>query len=91
MGNCNHRKYIPHLVELVRTGVIDPRAILTKIEPLTGAIQAYEAFDKRRPGWIKVELTPRQGAATTGSAATAMPERAAAAPQYAGAKPGEGG
>jgi len=88
MGNCNHRKYIPHLVELVRTGVIDPRAILTKVEPLTGAIDAFKAFDKRRPGWIKVELMPQPSAAAAG-AGTAIPQRAAAAPQHAGAKPGE--
>jgi threonine dehydrogenase-like Zn-dependent dehydrogenase len=62
MGNCNHRKYIPHLVELVRSRIIDPTAILTKVEPLTEAIEAYKAFDKREPGWIKVELTPRQAA-----------------------------
>ena len=24
MGNCNHRRYIPKLIDLVRTGVIDP-------------------------------------------------------------------
>jgi threonine dehydrogenase-like Zn-dependent dehydrogenase len=62
MGNCHHRKYIPHLVELVRSGIIDPTAILTQIEPLTEAMEAYKAFDKREPGWIKVELNPRQAA-----------------------------
>jgi threonine dehydrogenase-like Zn-dependent dehydrogenase len=35
------------------TGAIDPRAILTRIEPLTRAIDAYKAFDRREPGWIK--------------------------------------
>lgn len=63
MGNCNHRKYIPELIELVRTGAIDPAAILTKVEPLTHAIEAYKAFDKREPGWLKVELVPQQRAA----------------------------
>lgn len=58
MGNCNHRKYIPHMIELVRTGAVDPTEILTQVGPLTGAIQAYEQFDKRQPGWIKVELEP---------------------------------
>jgi threonine dehydrogenase-like Zn-dependent dehydrogenase len=58
MGNCNHRRYAPHLIELVRTGAIDPTKILTKVEPLTKVIPAYEAFDKREPGWIKVELNP---------------------------------
>lgn len=58
MGNCNHRKYIPHLVELVRTGAFEPLEILTQQEPLTGAIEAFKTFDQRRPGWIKVELNP---------------------------------
>jgi threonine dehydrogenase-like Zn-dependent dehydrogenase len=58
MGNCNHRRYVPHLVELVRTGAIDPEEILSQIEPLTNVISAYEAFDQREPGWMKVELKP---------------------------------
>lgn len=58
MGNCNHRKYIPMLVELVRNGSIDPKQILTQVEPLTSVIDAYKAFDQRQPGWVKVELVP---------------------------------
>ncbi|GAB3546720.1 zinc-dependent alcohol dehydrogenase [Noviherbaspirillum agri] len=61
MGNCNHRKYIPHLIELIRTGSFDPTSIVTQHEPLTSAIDAYKAFDTRQPGWMKVELMP-QGA-----------------------------
>ena len=57
-GNCNHRKYMPMLVGLVATGAVDPTEILTNTEPLTSAIEAYEAFDRREPGWIKVELEP---------------------------------
>jgi threonine dehydrogenase-like Zn-dependent dehydrogenase len=57
-GNCNHRRYIPMLVELVRGKVLDPTRILTKIEPLTSAIDAYKRFDERQPGWMKVELIP---------------------------------
>lgn len=60
-GNCNHRKYIPKLVGLVATGALDPTKILTQQEPMTGAIEAYETFDRRRPGWIKVELEPAAG------------------------------
>jgi threonine dehydrogenase-like Zn-dependent dehydrogenase len=63
MGNCNHRKYIPHLVELVRTGAVKPSEILSKVEPLSSAIEAYKAFDKREPGWLKVELLPGKPAA----------------------------
>ncbi len=62
MGNCHHRKYIPLLVDLVRTGAVDPTDILTQAEPLSGAIEAYEAFDRRDPGWIKVELVPARAA-----------------------------
>ena len=60
MGNCNHRKYIPKLADLVRTGVIDPQEILTQVEPLTNVIEAYRQFDLRQPGWIKVKLEPSE-------------------------------
>jgi threonine dehydrogenase-like Zn-dependent dehydrogenase len=58
MGNCPHRKYIPLLVDLVRNGTVDPTRVLTEVEPLTSAIEAYKAFDERQPGWIKVKLQP---------------------------------
>lgn len=58
MGNCNHRKYIPMLVERVRSGEVVPTRILTHREPLSDVLAAYKAFDQRRPGWIKVELDP---------------------------------
>jgi threonine dehydrogenase-like Zn-dependent dehydrogenase len=58
MGNCNHRAYLPELVELVRTGAIDPASVLTQSESLMDAIEAYKAFDRREPGWIKVKLAP---------------------------------
>jgi threonine dehydrogenase-like Zn-dependent dehydrogenase len=58
MGNCNHRKYIPKLIELVQSGAIDPAVILTEVQVLSEALEAYKAFDKRQAGWIKVELQP---------------------------------
>ena len=58
MGNCNHRKYIPRLIELVMARAIDPAQILTQHEPLGDAISAYKAFDTRQESWIKVELLP---------------------------------
>ncbi len=63
MGNCNHRKYIPKLVEMANSGTVDPRQVLTNIEPLTDVIEAYKAFDKRQAGWIKVELLPAAASA----------------------------
>lgn len=56
MGNCNHRKYLPPLVELVRTGAVVPSAILSQVEPIDDAVAAYECFDARAAGWMKVEL-----------------------------------
>jgi threonine dehydrogenase-like Zn-dependent dehydrogenase len=58
MGNCNHRRYIPLLLDLVQSGTMDPMKIMTQQESLGSAIEAYEAFDQRRPGWIKVVLEP---------------------------------
>ena len=57
-GNCNHRAYIPKLVEMVRFGMIDPVTVLTKVQPMTNVIDAYEHFDRREAGWIKTELKP---------------------------------
>jgi threonine dehydrogenase-like Zn-dependent dehydrogenase len=57
-GNCNHRRYIPRLLDLVRTGAVDPATVLTQDEPLGSAIEAYETFDRRESGWTKVVLDP---------------------------------
>jgi threonine dehydrogenase-like Zn-dependent dehydrogenase len=59
MGNCNHRRYIPELVGMVRSGEVDPVQILTQVEPLSNVIDAYKTFDERKPGWVKVELVPQ--------------------------------
>ncbi|MDH1263498.1 glutathione-dependent formaldehyde dehydrogenase [Pseudomonas sp. GD03944] len=58
MGNCNHRRYIPRLIEMIQAGRIDPAKILTQVKPMNDAIAAFEAFDRRDSGWIKVELRP---------------------------------
>lgn len=58
MGNCNHRKYVPYLVELVRAGAVRPSNILTQVTDLVAAVDAYRAFDERREGWHKVALDP---------------------------------
>lgn len=58
MGNCNHRRYIPELVKRVRTRALVPSAILTRREPLMSAVEAFKAFDRREPGWLKVALLP---------------------------------
>ena len=60
MGNCNHRRYIPMLLPLVQSGTFDPSRILTQTAPLSSVIEAYERFDLREQGWIKVMLEPEQ-------------------------------
>lgn len=59
-GNCNHRRYMPDMIELVRSGVIRPEQFLTHVKPITSAVEAYLAFDRHEPGWIKVKLHPSQ-------------------------------
>lgn len=58
LGNGNHRRYIPALVDAVEAGSLRPTKILTQREPMTDVIEAYKAFDTRQPGGAKVELTP---------------------------------
>lgn len=60
MGNCNHRAYIPKLLQLVEAGIVDPAEILTQRQPLMSALDAYRHFDQREPDWVKVELQPVQ-------------------------------
>jgi len=31
MGNCDHRKYIPRLVKLIGSRIVDPAKILTQV------------------------------------------------------------
>lgn len=63
MGNCNHRRYIPQLLEFVQSRAVDPSKILTQSAPLMNALDAYKQFDKRQEGWIKVMLEPAAAAA----------------------------
>lgn len=66
MGNCNHRKYIPMLLDLVQSGAVRPHRILTRHAPIASIIDAYEHFDQSEAGWLEVAIEP---------AATRRPER----------------
>ncbi len=59
-GNRNHRRYMPEMIELVRSGVIRPEQFLTQDESLISAIDAYRAFERHQSGWIKMKLDPTQ-------------------------------
>ena len=56
LGNCNHRKYAPGLLSRIAAGTADPAAVISQQEQIPGVIEAYEAFDRREPGWTKVTL-----------------------------------
>jgi threonine dehydrogenase-like Zn-dependent dehydrogenase len=43
---------------MVESGQVDPEQVVTQHEPLRDAIAAYEQFDLRSPGWLKVALDP---------------------------------
>lgn len=50
-------------MEQVRAGVIDLTRTLGRVESLIEVIPAYEAFDQREPGWIKVGNENQRGEA----------------------------
>lgn len=56
MGNCNHRKYIPRMVEWVANDEVDLLPFLTQHKPFTEIVECYKRFDKREDGWLKVAL-----------------------------------
>ena len=58
MGNGNHPRYIPRLLAMVESGVVDPEQMVTQHEPLRDVLDAYKQFDLRQPGWLKVALEP---------------------------------
>lgn len=59
MGNAEHRRYVPRLLDLVASGVVDPSTVLTQEEPLAAsALEAYRHFDRREEGWITTVLEP---------------------------------
>jgi threonine dehydrogenase-like Zn-dependent dehydrogenase len=57
-GNCNHRKYIPMLMQIVSAGSVKPERIITQEQPIRSAIDAYRMFADKKAGWLKVELRP---------------------------------
>jgi threonine dehydrogenase-like Zn-dependent dehydrogenase len=55
-GNCNHRRYLPRLLDLVVSGTVDPTAFITRHVDPVNAVEAYETFDRREDGWLKTVL-----------------------------------
>ena len=61
MANCSHAKYIPMCLKAIAETGFRPSQILSSKQFLGSAIDCYKHFDKREPGWIKVELEPQLG------------------------------
>ncbi|MCE0767910.1 zinc-binding dehydrogenase [Pseudonocardia kujensis] len=57
-GNCPHRALMPTVIDLIASGALDAGRAVTKQEGMTGAIEAYETFDRHQPGWTKVVVDP---------------------------------
>ncbi len=58
MGQANVKRYMPHLLEHVRAGRLDPRGLVTHRLPLEHAPKAYELFDRKEDGCVKCVLLP---------------------------------
>lgn len=56
MGNCNHRRYVPGLLARIAAGTADPASVWTRQETMPDVLEAYQAFDRRDPGWTKVTI-----------------------------------
>jgi threonine dehydrogenase-like Zn-dependent dehydrogenase len=56
LGNCNHRRYVPRLLDMVAAGTVDAAAFITRRAEPESAIDAYRSFDRREDGWLKTVL-----------------------------------
>jgi threonine dehydrogenase-like Zn-dependent dehydrogenase len=58
MGQTHVQRYLPILLEKITKGEIDPSIIITHRIKLKDAPNAYETFDEKQDGCIKVVMTP---------------------------------
>jgi threonine dehydrogenase-like Zn-dependent dehydrogenase len=57
-GQASVKRYMPHLLENVRAGRIQPSKVFTHRLPLERAPEGYHTFAQKRDGCIKVALMP---------------------------------
>lgn len=58
LGQAPVVHYMPHIYQLIADGKVDPGDIITHVLPLDQAAEAYELFDAKSDGCIKVILKP---------------------------------
>ena len=62
MGQCNVKRYMPHLLDHIRAGRIDAKAIISHRFPLEEAAEAYHVFERKEDDCIKCVLVPPSAA-----------------------------
>jgi threonine dehydrogenase-like Zn-dependent dehydrogenase len=58
MGQCNTKRYMPRLLEHIRTDRVRPKDIISHRLPLSRVAEAYEMFARKAEDCRKVVLTP---------------------------------
>lgn len=58
-AQCNVRRYMPHLLKLIRQKVLDPQAIVSHRLPLEEAEHAYHLFSEKKDDCVKCVLIPQ--------------------------------
>ena len=59
MGQTHVQRYMLPLVERIRKNEIDPSFVITHKVKLDEAPEAYDTFEKKRNGCIKVVMSPQ--------------------------------
>lgn len=55
-GQCNVKRYMPHLLDYIRDGTLDAKSIISHRMPLEDAPHAYDLFARKQDGCRKVVL-----------------------------------
>ncbi|HEX5387417.1 MAG TPA: zinc-dependent alcohol dehydrogenase [Gemmatimonadales bacterium] len=58
MNQANVKRYMPHLLEHIRSGRVDAKSIITHRFPLEGVADAYHIFASKLDGCVKAVLMP---------------------------------
>jgi threonine dehydrogenase-like Zn-dependent dehydrogenase len=58
IGMCSVQCHWPDLVRLIRGGRLHPERFISHQMPLAEGAKAYELFDRREDGALKMVLTP---------------------------------
>jgi threonine dehydrogenase-like Zn-dependent dehydrogenase len=58
MAQCNVKRYMPRLLEHIRAGRVDPKAVISHRIPLEHAAEAYHLFENKLDDCVKCVLVP---------------------------------